>query len=89
MVHDVVFYRLVHLIPEKLRKSLWRGQQRHGMVVWPGTGASKAPVVVESAYLWYEGPTEALTGRLMEPYEVIEVSKKKEAYEPNRRTATV
>jgi hypothetical protein len=40
MVHDVVFYRLVHLIPEKLRKSLWRGQQRHGMVVWPGTGAS-------------------------------------------------
>jgi uncharacterized membrane protein YqgA involved in biofilm formation len=51
--------------------------------------ATWAPVVVEFAYSWYEGPTEALTGRLMEPYEVIEVSKKKEAYEPNRRTATV
>jgi hypothetical protein len=51
--------------------------------------ATWAPIVVEFAYLWYEGPTEALTGRLMEPYEVIEVSKEREAYEPNQRTATV
>jgi hypothetical protein len=51
--------------------------------------ATWAPVVVEFVYIWWEGPTEALTGRLMEPYEVVEVSKEEEAFEPTRRTATV
>jgi hypothetical protein len=32
------------------------------------------PVVVEFAYIWWEKPLEALNGRLMDPYEVKEIS---------------
>jgi hypothetical protein len=43
------------------------------------------PVIVEFAYVWWETPVEALNGRLMDPYEVKDMSKKTEAFEANRR----
>ncbi|KAH7382486.1 hypothetical protein DE146DRAFT_760326 [Phaeosphaeria sp. MPI-PUGE-AT-0046c] len=47
------------------------------------------PVLVEFAYIWWERPVEALSGRLMDPYEVQEVSKETEGFEEARRRDTV
>jgi hypothetical protein len=47
------------------------------------------PVVVEFAYVWWERPLEALNGRLMDPYEVKEVSVKTRGYELIQRRETV
>jgi hypothetical protein len=46
--------------------------------------ATWVPAIVEFGYLWLESPADALNGRLMDPYEVREVSRKTEAFEMNR-----
>jgi hypothetical protein len=43
--------------------------------------ATWTPVVVEFTYIWWERPVEALNGRLVAPYEVVEVSNGTEAFE--------
>lgn len=43
------------------------------------------PVLVQFGYLWWEKPTVALSGRLMAPYEVVEVSKETKGFELTRR----
>lgn len=51
--------------------------------------ATWIPVLVEFGYIWWERPVEALNGRLMDPYEVQEVSKETEGFEKTRRWNTV
>lgn len=51
--------------------------------------ATWVPVLVEFGYIWWERPVEALNGRLMDPYEVQEVSKETEGFEKTRRWNTV
>ncbi|KAF1828370.1 hypothetical protein BDW02DRAFT_466171, partial [Decorospora gaudefroyi] len=46
--------------------------------------ATWVPFLVEFVYLLWEEPSEALSGRLMDPYEVVETSKKPEAFELRR-----
>jgi hypothetical protein len=43
------------------------------------------PVILEFGYLWWEKPVVAMSGRLMAPYEVVEVSKQSEGFEMSRR----
>jgi hypothetical protein len=43
------------------------------------------PVILEFGYLWWEKPVVAMSGRLMAPYEVVEVSKQNEGFEMTRR----
>jgi hypothetical protein len=43
--------------------------------------ATWVPVIVEFIYIWWEKPVKALHGRLMDPYEVKEVSKDTTGFE--------
>jgi hypothetical protein len=43
--------------------------------------ATWIPCVVEFAYVWWENPKEALNGRLMEPYSVVEAPEKPQSLE--------
>lgn len=42
------------------------------------------PVLVEFGYVWWQSPVVALSGRLMVPYEVVEMSKEKPAFAMRR-----
>jgi len=43
------------------------------------------PVIVEFAYIWWQRPVTALTGRFMVPYEAVEVSEESGAFGLSRR----
>jgi hypothetical protein len=51
--------------------------------------ATWVPVIIEFVYIWWEKPVKALSGRLMDPYEVKEVSSETERFESPRRRETV
>jgi hypothetical protein len=42
------------------------------------------PFLVEFGYLWWEQPEEALSGRLVDPYEVVKISRKPGVFELKR-----
>jgi hypothetical protein len=51
--------------------------------------ATWVPVIIEFVYIWWETPVKALSGQLMDPYEVKEVLKKNEGFGSLRRRQTV
>ncbi len=51
------------------QESQWSFGQILSLATW-------VPVVIELAYVWWETPAHAINGKLMDPFEVIDVSKK-------------
>ncbi|KAI8943287.1 hypothetical protein NX059_001307 [Plenodomus lindquistii] len=69
--------RSADLSGEENRDNEWSFGQILALATW-------TPILVEFAYVWYQKPVEALNGRLIDPFEVVEVSRATSAFELHR-----